>query len=401
MRGHVAQKGNKYYIVVDMRDEVTNKRKRKWISGPNGGFDKKRDAERALPEILNSLNNETFVEPTKKSFGEIMETWLQDKKTSVKHGTWKSYEWLVHTHIIPNLGSIKATKLKPQHFHDLYHKTLLAKLAVGSIKKVHVIILDALNRAVIWGLVSQNVAQYVSLPQGKKKKFEVWNEQQLKTFLDSAKEDQYYTAFELAASTGMRQSEILAVRRVDTDLSRKMVSVRQAYTLAEKGHDFDDTKNDSSVRSIALFANTVELLRDHLEKQEYERCNNKLYKDSGLVIQTSTGTPVSPRNLMRNFYRLIEKIQKEVPDFPRIRFHDLRHTHATLLLKAGIHPKIVQERLGHSSINVTLDTYSHVLPNLQEAVLNNIGDSILGKEFDALIENKSDPVDGENNTSSD
>jgi len=92
-------------------------------------------------------------------------------------------------------------------------------------------------------------------------------------------------AFELAASTGMRQSEILAVRRVDTDLSRKMVSIRQAYTLAEKGHDFDDTKNDSSVRSIALFANTVELLRDHLEKQDHERCNNKLYKDSGWLFK--------------------------------------------------------------------------------------------------------------------
>lgn len=386
MRGHVAQKGNKYYIVVDMHDEVTQKRRRKWISGPNGGFDKKRDAERALPDILKSLNNETFVEPTNKTFSEIMETWLQDKKTSVKHGTWKSYEWLVHTHINPNLGTVKVTKLKPQHLHDLYHKTLLPKLAVGSIKKVHVIILDALNRAVIWGLVSQNVAQFVSLPQGKKKKFEVWNEQQLKMFLDEAQKDQYYTAFELAASTGMRQSEILALRRVDVDLPRKMASVRQAYTLAERGHDFDDTKNDSSVRSIALFANTVEHLEKHLEKQDRERSRNKLYKDSGLVIQTSAGTPLGPRNLMRHYYRIIDNIQKEVPDFPRIRFHDLRHTHATLLLKAGIHPKIVQERLGHSSINVTLDTYSHVLPNLQEAVLNNIGDSILGKDFESLID---------------
>ncbi|MGN7167921.1 tyrosine-type recombinase/integrase [Paenibacillus cellulositrophicus] len=388
MRGHVAQKGNKYYIVVDMHDEVTQKRRRKWISGPNGGFDKKRDAERALPDILKSLNNETFVEPTNKTFGEIMETWLQDKKTSVKHGTWKSYKWLVHTHINPNLGTVKVTKLKPQHLHDLYHKTLLPKLAVGSIKKVHVIILDALNRAVIWGLVSQNVAQFVSLPQGKKKKFEVWNEQQLKMFLDEAQKDQYYTAFELAASTGMRQSEILALRRVDVDLPRKMASVRQAYTLAERGHDFDDTKNDSSVRSIALFANTVELLEKHLEKQDRERRRNKLYMDSGLVIQTSAGTPLGPRNLMRHYYRIIDNIQKEVPDFPRIRFHDLRHTHATLLLKAGIHPKIVQERLGHSSINVTLDTYSHVLPNLQEAVLNNIGDSILGKDFESLIDGK-------------
>ena len=95
---------------------------------------------------------------------------------------------------------------------------------------------------------------------------------------------------------------------------------------------------------------------------------------------------------MRHYYRIIDNIQKEAPDFPRIRFHDLRHTHATLLLKAGIHPKIVQERLGHSSINVTLDTYSHVLPNLQEAVLNNIGDSILGKDFESLIDGEKLPL---------
>ncbi|MNW49998.1 putative prophage phiRv2 integrase [compost metagenome] len=176
----------------------------------------------------------------------------------------------------------------------------------------------------------------------------------------------------------MRQSEILALRRVDTDLRAKTISVRQAYTLSETGHDFDDTKNDSSIRSVALFANTVKLLEDHFNKQEEIRRTNHNYRDSGLVIQTNIGTPVGPRNLMRNYYKILDQIQKEHPKFPRIRFHDLRHTHATLLLKAGIHPKIVQERLGHSSINVTLDTYSHVLPNLQEAVLNSIGDSILG-----------------------
>ncbi len=273
------------------------------------------------------------------------------------------------------------TKLKPQHFHDLYHRTLLPKLSVGSIKKAHVLILDALNRAVTWGIITQNVASSVALPQGKKKKFEVWNEHQLKIFLDAASEDQYFMAFELAASTGMRQSEILALPRSEVDLKRKTASVRQAYTISEIGHDLDDTKNDSSVRSIALFANTVNFLENHFRKQEHEQARNKLYNDSGLVIQTSVGTPLGPRNLMRHYYRILDRIVKEHPDFPRIRFHDLRHTHATLLLKAGIHPKIVQERLGHSSINVTLDTYSHVLPNLQEAVLKNIGDSITGESI--------------------
>lgn len=377
MKGHIAKKGNKYYIVVDMKDEAGN-RKRKWLSGPDGGFEKKRQAELAMPDILKSFMNSTYVEPTKKTFGELLEEWLKDKKPVVKHGTWKSYDWLVHTHIIPNLGKIQAVKLKPQQLQELYHSKLFGTLSVGSIKKAHVIIMDALNRAVSWGQIPQNVAQFVTLPQGKKAKFEVWNEDQLRTFLDYASRVQYYLAFELAASTGMRQSEILALRWVDVDLVNKTISVRQAYTLAEVGHDFDDTKSDSSVRSIALFENTVRLLKDHLEIQDSQRKKNKLYRDTGLVIQTSVGTPLGPRNLSRQYYQILDNIQEESPDFPRIRFHDLRHTHATLLLKAGVHPKIVQERLGHSSINVTLDTYSHVLPNLQQSVLKNIGDSITG-----------------------
>ncbi|MGG3839703.1 site-specific integrase [Paenibacillus thiaminolyticus] len=384
MRGHIASKWGKYYIVVDMTDE-SGKRKRKWFSGPDkSGYLKKRDAEKALPEILNSINKGTYVETKKDlTLGTIMEEWLEDKKTEVKHGTWKSYAWLVNNHIIPKLGKTQMAKLKPEHLHKFYHETLLkeAKLSVGSIKKIHVILMDALNRAVQWGKISQNVATVVKLPQGKKAKFQVWNEEHLRIFLEAAADDQYFMAFELAASTGMRKSEILGLAREDVDLTTKIVSVRQAYTLAEDGYDLDDTKNDSSIRSIALFPKTVELLEQHLEKQQAEQNTLKhLYDDHGLVIQTTKGTPVNQRNLMRNYYRIIKKIQKVHPDFPKIRFHDLRHTHATLLLKAGIHPKIVQERLGHSSINVTLDTYSHVLPNLQEAVLRNVGDSITGQQ---------------------
>lgn len=375
MKGHVAKKGKKYYIVIEMeRNEVTGKRKQKWLSG----YVRKRDAENALPGVLSDYQKGQFVEPTKKTFGELLSEWLEDKKTSVKYNTWKSYEWLVNTHIIPNIGWIQLAKLKPKHLYDLYHKVLLSKISVSSIKKAHVIILDALNRAMIWGEVAQNVAMVVDLPQGKKAKFNVWNEEQLQIFLEAAKGDQYYEAFELAASTGMRQSEILALPRSEVDLKRKTLSVRQAYTLSEHGgHDFNDTKTESSERAVALFENTVSVLERLFERQKKAK-ENKYYRDSGLVIQTSVGTPLGPRNLMRHYYRILNNITKEQPDFPKIRFQDLRHTHATLLLKAGIHPKIVQERLGHSSIKVTLDTYSHVLPNLQAEVLKDIGNSIIG-----------------------
>lgn len=389
MKGHIASKFGKFYIVVDMVDELSGKRRRKWISAANGkGFEKKRDAEKAMPAVLVSMENGTFVDDTKQTFGEMLLKWLEDKRTSVKYSTWKSYDWLVNKHIVPNAGHIALAKLKPQHLHDLYHKLLLPVLAAASIKKAHVIIVDALNRAVTWGMVPRNVAMSVALPRGKKPKFKVWDEKQLQQFLTATEGNKYYAVFELAASTGMRQSELTALPRSLVDLPRLMASVRQAYTLSAKGgHEIEDTKTDSSERSIALFPSTGIMLDRHLQEQQQKRERLEklgLYKDHGLVFQSEVGTPLDPKKISTAFNAAIKKIQEDDPSFPKIRFHDLRHTHATILLKAGIHPKIVQERLGHSSISVTLDTYSHVLPNLQAAVLQNVGDSITGKENPSL-----------------
>ncbi|WP_027086052.1 site-specific integrase [Cohnella panacarvi] len=195
--------------------------------------------------------------------------------------------------------------------------------------------------------------------------------------------------FELAASTGMRKSEILGMPRTDVFLDTAIMSVRQAYTKGEDGYEIDDTKNNSSVRPVPLFDDTVEYLRTHLAEQEKERAKEG-YNDHGLLFQTSTGTPIYQRNLMRNYYRIIRRVMnqqeklkaagKPYVEFKPIRFHDLRHTHATILLKNGVHPKVVQERLGHSSIQVTLNTYSHVIPNLQESILKSIGTSITGSK---------------------
>lgn len=396
MRGHIGKKeyknGTKYYIVVDVRDPETGKRKRKWLSDENGnGFERKRDAERAMPAILKRLQDGTFIEPTDDTFGGLMTKWLEDKRSAVKYNTWKSYKWLIDTHLIPNLGSVKAEQLKAQQIHHLYHKVLLQKISAASIKKLHVLIVDALNRAVTWGIVTRNVATSVELPQGKRAKFDVWDEEQLETFLEAAKADQYFIVFHLAANTGMRQSEILGLRWSDVDLNNKTISVQQALTLAERGHDIDDTKNNSSERAVALFPETVEMLRQHRAKQARQMMKaRKLYDDHGLVVQTGKGTSVNPRNMMRNFYNLLKLLDtqhkkkldrgEQTVHVPRIRFHDLRHTHATILLKKGVHPKIVQERLGHSSIQVTLDTYSHVLPNLQESILASLGESITSRK---------------------
>lgn len=371
MKGHVRKRGNKWCFVVDIgRDELTGKRQQKWFYG----YSKEKEAERAMIEVIKEINDGTFVEETDETIEHFMKNWLQNKKNQVRPGTWKSYSWLINTHLIPHLGKVKVFQLKPRHLNDLYNQKLLNVISANSIKKLHGLIKDALDEGIGYGDLSKNAANAVTPPRVKKVKFEVWDEQQLKMFLEEAKGNRFYVAFELAASTGMRIGEILGLRWRDVDLSEAKLSIRQAYTKAHSGYEFHEPKTSSGERSVALFPGTVELLKKHKESQEKEK-NKAFYNDHGLVIQTHIGTPVSPRNLSREYYKIIDKLS-----IPKIRFHDLRHTHATLLLKKGVHAKIVQERLGHSSITITLDTYSHVLPGLQEAALKSLGGTLFNGE---------------------
>lgn len=376
MKGHVRKRGNKWCFVVTIgKDRITGERIQKWFSG----YDKERDAERAMIEKIKEINDGTYIEETDETVEQFMTRWLENKKNQVRPGTFKAYSWLIKTHLIPHLGKLEIFELKPRHLSDLYNKKLLSKISANSIKKLHSLIKDALEEGVGYGDIPRNIAQAVTPPRVKKVKFEVWNENHLKIFLDFARKDRFYVAFELAASTGMRIGEILGLRWKDIDLEGSKLSVRQAYTKADSGYEFHEPKTASGERSVALFPSTVSLLKDHYVEQEMEKESNKdFYNDHGLVIQTHIGTPLSPRNLSRSYYKILDKIDEDesIQNFPRIRFHDLRHTHATLLLKRGIHAKIVQERLGHSSITITLDTYSHVLPGLQEAALKGLGKDI-------------------------
>lgn len=375
MKGHVRKRGKKWCFVIDAgRDPITNKRDQRWFSG----YEKEKEAEVAMIAKIKEINDGMYVEDSKETLGEFMTNWLLNKKHQVRPGSWKSYAWLINTHLIPHLGKVRIQKLKPVQLNNLYTHDLLPIISANSIKKLHGLVKDALAEGVGWGTISRNVALAVTSPRVKKVKFEVWNENQLSQFLEIARQHRFYMAFELAASTGMRIGEILGLRWRDVDLENRLLSVRQAYTKAEVGHEFHEPKTASGERSIALFPDTIQLLRSYAIEQATEKeRQGAAYDDHGLVIQTHIGTPVNPRNINRAYYDLLEKL-----DLPRIRFHDLRHTHATILLKRGVHPKIVQERLGHSSIQITLDTYSHVLPGLQEAALLTLGGSILGIERD-------------------
>lgn len=355
------------------RDEQ-GKRKQKWFSG----YKTKKEAEKAMTQKINELNLGIYVEPTETTIKEFINSFLIDKKTKVKPGTWKHYAWLVNRHIIPHLGTIKLAKLKPQDIEGFYTKLLTAEekpLSKRTIRHIHVLLKEALERAVNWDIIYKNILKVVNPPTPNKPSMNIWNEDQMKTFLNIARSDRYFIAYFLALTTGMRKGEILALRWQDIDFDNQLLYVTQSLSRGEKGYKLSDPKTAAGKRKITIDKETLEALRQHKHKQDKERMiSDHLWQDHDLVIASSIGTPVPPQNMNRSWYPLLKKGEEK--GVPRIRFHDLRHTHTSHLLKKGIHIKVVSERLGHASVEITLNTYGHLLPGLQEVAAEQFGDSI-------------------------
>ncbi len=216
-----------------------------------------------------------------------------------------------------------------------------------------------------WGAIPRNVAEAVDAPRPQRRDIHPLTPEQVKRLLLTAQGDRLQALYVLAVTTGLRQGELLGLRWRDVDLEQRVVRVRQQLTRTRTGRSFTTPKNGKG-RNVALTDFAVEALEDHRQRQiDEKREIGSLWEDTGLVFTSVIGTPVDVGNLTNHSFRpLLERAS-----LPRIRFHDLRHTFATLFLSNGTHPKIVQEMLGHANISMTMDTYSHVLPNMQgEAV---------------------------------
>lgn len=370
MRGHVRKRGSKWCFVLDIgTDPETGKRKQKWFSG----FNTKKEAEKEMVRKMNELEKGTLVVSTNITLGEYLENWLLDfVKGAVKPTTFESYSRLIRTYIIPSLGSLTLEKLHATHIQRFYNKMLEdgrtvgnGGLSSGTIQKLHGILRTALNHAVKWQLVSRNVVILTEPPRIHKKEIFPLEIEEVKQLLFYAKNDRYYIAFLLAITAGLRRGEILGLRWKDVDLDARTASICKNLVLVNNKPVLQEPKTRRSARLVTLPYVTVQALLEHKQKQDREKLRASItYQDYDLIVATSLGTPVNPRNLIRNFEQILK-----VAGLPRIRFHDLRHTHATLMLRQGEHPKVISERLGHSNISITMDTYSHVIPNMQfEAV---------------------------------
>lgn len=342
--------------------------------------------------ILNELHTGTYIEASKITLGQWLDTWLWDyKKPSVRPNTFSAYEQNIRIHIKPEIGDILLKDLKPamlQRFynskHDSTNDKSKGKISAATIKKIHNIIHEAIEQAIKNELIDKNVSDRVQTPRLEKKDVRVFTLKEQKIFLEAIAPDRLGCAFILDMATGLRIGELLALRWKDIDLNKGVIRVNQSlgrikvFDTIDQYHTelhFGELKTRSGRRSVPIPKNVVNSLKIHQEKQDVEKaaCGNS-YVDNDLVFCTEIGTPLEPRNLMRKFYAIIEKLQ-----IPKANFHCLRHTFATRALEAGINPKVVQEMLGHANISMTLDTYSHVLPDTKRAAADKLN-SLFGDD---------------------
>ncbi|HWO98442.1 MAG TPA: site-specific integrase [Bacillus sp. (in: firmicutes)] len=361
------QTGN-WDIVLDVgKDKLTGKRRQK----KKRGFKTKKEAEKALTALLNEVNEGTYIEPSKQAYSDYFNAWLKGKEHDLSVQTLKAYNSYLKTHILPHLGHFPLATLTPLHIQGFVGELRKKGLSDTTTKRIFNVVNASLNSAVRMELIKKNPASIIEKPRVTAKETAIWNLEESFLFLKSAKSSPYYIAFLLAVTTGMRQGEILGLRWKDVDFEHECLYIRQ--TLTHDGKEFKEgAKSKAGNRSIGLDTNTISALKEQRKKNVANKLKyGSAYVDYDLVIATPQGKPVNPRSLLRVFDNLTVKA-----NLSKIRFHDLRHTHASLMLQQGENIKLISERLGHSSVKVTLDTYSHILPNTQKEASNRLAQQL-------------------------
>jgi integrase len=285
--------------------------------------------------------------------------------------TYERYEEILRLHVKPALGRLKLKALTPAHVQDFYRDRLDNGFSPATVQKIHVILHKALSQAVSWSLVPRNAGEAVRAPRPAPKELQPLSPDEARRLLETAGGDRLEILYVLAIHTGMRQGELLGLKWENVDLAANAIRVRHTLLRTKGRVILGEPKTKKSRRTVHLTGAASRALEEHLERQlKIMEHLGDLYRDQGLVFTTEVGTPINPSNLRkRSFAPLLRKA-----GLPRLRFHDLRHTCATLLLSKNIHPKYVQELLGHATVSITLDTYSHVLPGMGNQVADAMED---------------------------
>ncbi len=344
-------------------------RKRKTIYGKT-----RAEVAKKLAKALSDREGGLVFDAEGLKLREYLSRWLEDSvKDTVRNTTYERYEQISRTHIIPMLGDVKLKALSPTHVRSLY-KEKLQTLSPRTVQYIHVTLHKALKQAVNDGLIPRNATEAVKPPQVRREEIRPLTPEQVKMLLDAARGDRLEALYALAVHTGLRQGELLGLKWEDIDLEERTLHVRRALTTAKGGPRLAAPKTKGSRRRVSLTKGAVDALRGHLARQleEIDRAGS-LWQENGLVFASETGRPLDRRSVTTHLFKPLLK-RAGLP--AKTRFHDLRHTCATLLLTKNVNPKVVSEMLGHSSISITLDTYSHVLPDMQDSAARALEEAL-------------------------
>lgn len=347
------------------------------------GFRTRRDAQQALDRLKARVDRGEFVERSRQTVQEYLERWLPAIRGTVEPSTWESYERNVQNHLLPSLGDIPLQALTPDDLSDLY-ATLAESgrrdgrggLSARTVQYCHVILHRALVDAVRRGSVVRNVADYALVPAPKRTRrsaeMTTWTASEVAAFLDATRNDRLYVVWHVALMTGMRRGEVLGLRWRDCDLEAGRLRLVRQLRVVRHVPEFSDLKTDRSRRQVGVDPETATLLRRHRKAQLEERLMvGDGYRDGDLLFAKPDGVHYHPEAVSKVFERRVARWGST-----RITFHDTRHTWATLALQAGVHPKVVSERLGHASVAFTLDVYSHAIQGLDDDAAARVADLV-------------------------
>jgi len=357
MRGHIRERSPGHWaIVIDARDAAGN-RKRRWFSFSGS----KRDAQRRCAELIAETRGGSAASPERMTVGEYLERWLDHMRPLVSPKSHERYGQMARANLIPVIGTTPIAKLSPMQISGAYATMICNGLAPATVAHVHRLLSQALKHAVRWRILPANPCRDVSPPRVERRELRVWDTRTMATAIDAAHGWQCYIPILLAALCGMRLGEIAALRWRHVDLDRGLIAVVEAAEQTSAGVRIKPPKSGKT-RSVTLPALAVTELRAWRARQAeaFLRLGIRPGNDTRVVTR-GDGLPVQPNSIYHSWVRFLADT-----GLPRIRFHDLRHSHATALLSSGVHPKVASERLGHARVGITLDVYSHVVGNLQD-----------------------------------
>ena len=343
--------------------DANGKRKRRVVSSRTKG-----ETLRKLAALQAAAYTGTLADPVTMSIGTFLSRWLHDvARTRVRESTFIRYESLLKIHVLPHIGGLRLKSVQPPQIQALYSKLEELGASPRTREFVHAVLHVAFDQAVRWRYVVRNTCDAVDRPRVPRREMSVWSEQEVCSFLAAARNDRLHALYVMALTTTLRQGELFALVWDDIDLQRGTVSVQRTQQELKRKIIVAEPKTRKGRRVVDLPKIAVEALKAHRAQMLAEG------HPHDLVFCDTQGGPLRRSNVIQRSFETLIK----AAGVCRIRFHDMRHTGATLLLRQGVHPKVVQERLGHATISLTLDTYSHVLPSMQKDAAGKL-DAILG-----------------------